>query len=174
MRLFGRECCGACKARVGTSNWLESPRVVACAKHYIGDGATQGGEDQGDAQCTEEELANYYIKPYMAALDAGVQTVMASYNSWHGDKMHGHQYLMTTILKERLGFDGVIVGDWNGHGQVPGGSSTTGTSVINAGLDMFMAPDGWRELRTNLIDDIEKGRVPISRLDDARCAVCCA
>jgi hypothetical protein len=94
--------------------------VIATAKHFIGDGGTQNGTDQGNTVVTETELRDIHGQGYVSALGAGAQTVMASYNSWNGSKLHGDAYLLTDVLKQQMGFDGFVIGDWNGHGQVPG------------------------------------------------------
>jgi beta-glucosidase len=94
-------------------------------------------------------------------------SVMASYNSWNGVKMHGHRGVLTEVLKDRMGFQGFVVGDWNGHGQVPGCRATSCAASLNAGLDMYMAPDSWRGLYDSLLAQAKSGEVPMSRLDDA-------
>ena len=97
--------------------------IIATAKHWIGDGGTVNGVDQGDNIDSEPELFMNHGMAYLGALDAGVQTVMASFNSWNGKKAHGSKYLLNDVLKERMGFDGFIISDWNGHGQVAGCSN---------------------------------------------------
>jgi len=108
---------------VAGEGFLGDGRMIATAKHFVGDGATEGGVDQGDSQATEEELRDVHGAGYVTALEAGVQTVMASFSSWHGIKMHGNRQFLTELLKVHMGFDGFIVGDWNAHGQVPGCSN---------------------------------------------------
>ena len=105
--------------------FLGDDRVISTVKHFIGDGGTETGDDQGDNISNEADLANIHAAGYFSGLEVGAQSVMASFNTWHGEKMHGHQYLLTTVLKERMGFDGFVVGDWNGHGQVKGCDNTT-------------------------------------------------
>jgi len=100
-------------------------------------------------------------------LDACAQTVMASFNSWNGSKLHGDKDLLTDILKNSMQFDGFVVGDWNGHGQVPGCSNTSCSQAFNAGIDMFMAPEDWKELLRNTIAQVKSGEIPTGRLDDA-------
>ncbi len=147
--------------------WLQPPHVVAAAKHFVGDGGTFDGVDQGDARMSEQRLAAIHGLPYPDALDAGVQTVMASFSSWNGRKMHEHRYLLTEVLKNRMGFDGVVVGDWNGHGQVPGCTVTDCLAALHAGIDLFMVPEDWREFRDTLLEHARAGRVDMDRLDDA-------
>ncbi len=151
----------------GTKGFLDASRVLATAKHFLGDGGTDGGKDQGDNLSSEEELRDVHGAGYVAALEAGVQTVMASFNSWHGRKMHGYEELLTGVLKGRMGFDGFVVGDWNGHGQVAGCSNASCAAAINAGVDMFMVPEDWKALYQNTLAQAEAGDIPAARLDDA-------
>jgi beta-glucosidase len=92
---------------------------------------------------------------------------MASFSSWNGEKMHGHHYLLTEVLKKRMGLDGLIVGDWNGHGQLPGCTNVSCPDAINAGLDLFMAVEDWKDLYKNTLQQVKGGEIPMSRLDDA-------
>lgn len=148
-------------------DWLGAGRVLATAKHFVGDGGTFNGVDQGDTRLEEAELAAIHGRPYRAALIAGVQTVMASFSSWNGRKMHGHRYLLTDVLKRHLGFDGFVIGDWNGHGQVPGCTVSDCLKALEAGVDMFMVPEDWLKFRNTLLAHAEAGRLPMARLDDA-------
>ncbi|MDT8408864.1 MAG: exo 1,3/1,4-beta-D-glucan glucohydrolase [Wenzhouxiangellaceae bacterium] len=149
------------------AQWLGKNRVIATAKHFVGDGGTTDGIDQGDTQVDEKQLATVHGLPYVDAIEAGVQTVMASFSSWNGLKMHGHRYLLTDVLKGRMGFDGFIVGDWNGHAQVSGCSVTDCLQAFEAGIDMFMVPEDWREFHRTLLEHARAGRVSQARLDDA-------
>jgi beta-glucosidase len=151
----------------GTPEFLGPERVIATAKHYLGDGGTRQGDDRGDTRVTEAELRDIHAPGYAGALQAGVQTVMASFSSWNGERMHGHQYLLTDILKGRLGLDGFVVGDWNGHGQVRGCSNTSCAATVNAGLDMFMAIRRWKSLYRKTLRQVKSGEIPLARLDDA-------
>ncbi len=155
------------QGKLGTPAFLGPGRVVATAKHFLGDGGTFGGKDQGDNRASEEDLRNIHLPGYVATLRAGVQTVMASYSSWQGRKMHGSVDLLTGILKGRLGFDGFIVGDWNGHAQLPGCTKSDCSAAINAGVDMLMAPDGWKDLYARTLTEVEAGTISGHRLDDA-------
>jgi beta-glucosidase len=147
--------------------FLRNGHVLATAKHFVGDGGTHGGKDQGDAKVPEAELRDVHSPGYVAALEAGVQTVMASYSSWQGVKMHGNRDLLIGILKERMGFEGFVVGDWNGHAQLPGCSKTSCPQAVNAGVDMLMAPDGWKELYANTLAQVKAGEITMDRVDDA-------
>ncbi|MGQ3052824.1 MAG: glycoside hydrolase family 3 protein [Roseateles sp.] len=148
--------------------------VLATAKHYIADGGTRRGIDQGLAQTSPADLANVHGAGYLGALDAGVLTVMASFNSWtdstsftpHG-KMHGNATLMTGVLKERLAFDGLIVSDWDGIGQVAGCTDEDCPQAINAGIDVVMVPFKWKAFFDNTVRAVEQGRIPLARIDDA-------
>ncbi len=151
----------------GDDGFLDSSRVLATAKHFVGDGGTEGGKDQGDNLSSEEVLRDTHAAGYVTAIEAGVQTVMASYNSWHGRKLHGYGELLTGVLKERMGFDGFVVGDWNGHGQVAGCSNDSCAAAVNAGLDMFMVPEDWQALYGNTLEQVRSGEIAMERLDDA-------
>ncbi|MBS0580060.1 MAG: glycoside hydrolase family 3 protein [Proteobacteria bacterium] len=150
----------------GTPQFLDAAHVLATPKHFLGDGGT-GGKDQGDNLYTEKQLLELDSLGYQAAILAGAQTVMASYSSWRGQKMHGNHALLTDVLKGRFGFEGLVIGDWNGHAQLPGCSATRCAAALNAGIDMFMAPDGWRELLKNTLDQVNAGEIGAARLDDA-------
>lgn len=150
------------------NTFLNDQHNIATLKHFIGDGATQNGDDQGDAQIGEQELFAIHAPGYLAGIEAGAQTIMASFNSWNGVKNHGNHYLLTEVLKQRLGFDGIVVGDWNGHGQIPGCTNEHCPDAFNAGVDIFMAPgSSWRALYQNTLNDIAAGRISMARLDDA-------
>lgn len=146
---------------------LAADEVAATAKHFLADGGTADGRDQGDAQITEAELIARHAQGYPAAIDAGALTVMASFSSWNGVKHHGNSTLLTEVLKGRMGFAGLVVGDWNGHGQIPGCSAEACPAAINAGIDMFMAPDSWKEVFESTLAAARSGAIPRARLDDA-------
>ncbi len=155
------------QGNVGTS-MLAPGQLLATAKHYLGDGGTAQGKDQGNNELTEAELVKWHAKGYFSTLQAGVQTVMASFNSWQGEKMHGNHYLLTDVLKGRLGFDGIVVGDWNGHGQLPGCSNHNCAAAFNAGVDILMVPE---DLEIVVSDHAaasgRSGTINPQRLDDA-------
>lgn len=155
------------QGRPGDAGFLRPPHVMATAKHFLGDGGTMNGRDQGDTRVDEATLARVHGAPYAPAIEAGLLSVMASYNSWNGVKMHGHRGALTDILKDRMGFQGFIVGDWNGHGQVPGCRPVNCPASLIAGLDMYMAPDSWRGLYDNTLAAAKSGELPMARLDDA-------
>ncbi|WP_233210829.1 MULTISPECIES: glycoside hydrolase family 3 protein [unclassified Pseudoxanthomonas] len=148
--------------------------VVATAKHFIGDGATDGGKDQGNATVTQSQMINIHGQGYYGAIESGVQTVMASFNSWNDvaagkdyGKMHGTRDLLTVALKDKMGFDGFVVSDWNGIGQVTGCSDDSCPQAINAGIDMVMVPDKWKTFIANTIAQVKSGEIPQARIDDA-------
>src|SRR5690606_30407633 len=154
---------------VATSEeFLDQFHVIATAKHFLGDGGTVNGIDRGDNRDDETRLRDIHAAGYMSALEAGVQTVMASFNSWHGERLHGHHYLLTEVLKNQMGFDGLVVGDWNGHGFISGASVLDCPQAINAGLDMFMVehPE-WKTPYHNTLAQVQEGVIPITRVDDA-------
>lgn len=148
--------------------------VVATAKHFIGDGGTDEGKDQGVNKSSRADMINIHGRGYFSALAVGAQTVMASYNSWTDattgheyGKMHGSRELLTGVLKEKMGFDGFVVSDWNAIGQLPGCSNASCPQAINAGVDMVMVPDDWKEFIANTIRQVESGQIPMARIDDA-------
>ncbi len=148
-------------------NFLSEQKIVATAKHFIGDGGTVAGDDQGDTVVSEDELFKEHGQGYVQALGVGVQTVMASFSSWNGTKLHGHKYLLTDVLKGRMGFDGLVVGDWNGHEQIEGCTSSSCPMAVNAGVDLFMVPETWKDFQTNTVKQVKSGEIPMSRIDDA-------
>jgi len=148
--------------------------VVATAKHYMGDGGTFDGQDQGENRSTRAQMITRHGAGYYTTIEAGVQTVMASYSSWNDvaagrdyGKMHGSREMLTDVLKDRLGFDGLVVSDWNGIEQVPGCAKDRCAQAINAGIDMIMVPEDWKAFIANTVADVEAGRIPMSRIDDA-------
>ena len=152
---------------VGTPEFLDASHVLATAKHYVGDGGTEGGVDQGDNLASEEELIRIHAPGYFPALEAGVQTVMASFNSWRGEKLHGHRYLLSDVLKERLGFDGFVVSDWNGIGQVEGCTDDSCPQALEAGIDLVMVPIEWRAFIDSTVAQVRRGAIDEARIDDA-------
>lgn len=149
-------------------DFLDDRHVISTVKHFIGDGATTDGIDQGNAQIGEQELFDYHAQGYVGGLQAGAQTVMASFNSWNGKKIHGDEYLLTDVLKDTMGFDGFVVGDWNGHGQIEGCTNDNCPQAANAGLDMYMVPTAaWKPLYENLIKQVKNGVISQQRIDDA-------
>jgi beta-glucosidase len=151
----------------------DSASVLACAKHFLGDGGTQGGVNEGDTLCDEAALRNLYLPPYRAALKAGVGSIMVSYSSWNGKKMSANKYLLTDVLKGELGFRGFLVSDWAAIDQLSGDYKRDVEQSINAGLDMVMIPHGRRH-RNNYVEFIRdlkelvaEGKVPQARIDDA-------
>jgi len=150
-----------------SAGFLRPPHVISTAKHFLGDGGTAEGRDQGDNPSPEALLRDIHAAGYPAAIAAGVQSVMVSYSSWQGVKMHGNSSLLTDVLKERLGFDGIVVSDWNAHGQLPGCTTFSCPPALSAGLDMFMAPDSWKKLYENTLAQAKSGEISSARLDDA-------
>ena len=143
------------------------PTILACAKHYLADGGTAGGRDQGDAQLDEATLRAIHLPGYRAVIAAGVGSVMASFSSWNGQKLHGHRYLLTDVLKGELGFSGFLVSDWAGIDQLPGDYTSDVETAVNAGIDMVMVPERYPEFTSTLKSLVQSGRVPLSRVDDA-------
>lgn len=141
--------------------------VLASAKHFIGDGGTEHGKDRGDTRATPAQMAAIHGAGYIPALAQGAQTVMASFNSVNGVKMHGSREMLTDVLKTRMGFDGFVVSDWNGIAEVPGCRNDSCPQAINAGIDMIMVPDDWKAFIANTIAQVKAGEIPMARIDDA-------
>ncbi|TQK11697.1 glycoside hydrolase family 3 N-terminal domain-containing protein [Herbaspirillum sp. SJZ107] len=152
----------------------DDANVIASIKHYMGDGGTENGVNTSVTRASEREMMNIHAPGYFSGLEAGAQTVMASFNSWydtenkqdHG-KLHGDRRMLTEILKDKMGFDGFVVTDWNGIGEVAGCRNDSCARAINAGVDMVMVPDDWKAFIRNTVQDVEAGRIPMARIDDA-------
>jgi len=151
----------------GTPDFLDTDHIVATAKHFIGDGGTLQGIDRGDNPVPEAQLLAIHGQGYISAIHAGVQTVMVSYNSWQGVKMHGQHHLITDVLKGSMGFDGVVVSDWDGIDEVQSCSKDRCSQAVNAGIDMFMVPEQWRAFIANTVEQVRNGDIPVARIDDA-------
>ena len=151
-------------------------KVVACAKHFIGDGNTEFGTgmrgllDRGNTVLSVDELKKKLLPKYQAAIDANVQTIMASYNSWNGVKCHGSKELLTDILKVEMGFEGFVISDWQGIDEIPGNYKSDIITSINAGIDMVMVSgkgQPYKKFMRLLKESVEEGLIPSSRIDDA-------
>jgi len=141
--------------------------ILATAKHWVGDGGTQGGRDQGDTIITMEDLRKIHIPPYLEALKRGVGSVMISFNSINGTKCHGNIKIINDLLKNELKFPGFTVSDWMGIDQLGGDYAYDVRTSINAGLDMIMVPLDYNRFIGTLRSEVQAGRVPMSRIDDA-------
>jgi beta-glucosidase len=152
---------------------LNAASVLACAKHFAGDGGTENGKDQGNTVCDEATFRKLYLAPYAAAIKAGVGSIMLSYSSWNGVKMHANKYLLTDVLKNEMGFQGFLVSDWAAIDQLSPDYKTDVEMSINAGLDMVMIPaapgekNNYVEFITDLKELVAAGKVSEARIDDA-------
>ncbi|WP_298469396.1 glycoside hydrolase family 3 protein [uncultured Erythrobacter sp.] len=155
------------QGRKGAGDYLGQGRVIATAKHFFGDGGTEQGVDQGDVNGDIDALMAIHSVPYPYAIDAGVETIMASFNSINGRKMHGNKDLLTDVLRGEMGFDGLVVGDWNGHGQVKGCTVSDCAQSLMAGLDIYMVPDDAVGLHKTIIAQVTDGTIPMARIDEA-------
>lgn len=156
----------------GTEKYLDEDHVLACAKHFIGEGYTTGGTNQGNVDMTEEEfdalLDSGLLDPYTAALDEGVLTVMISYNSVDGVKCHENKHLIQEVLKDQLGFQGFVVSDYNAIQQTSGKNYKEQVRLsLDAGVDLFMEPYTWQDCMQAIIDLVESGEISMDRVDDA-------
>lgn len=162
----------------GKSNLGHPLAVLATPKHYLGDGGTAWGSsrqnifdhpymlDQGDTQVDEATLRERYLPPYQAAVKAGALSVMPSFSSWNGTKMHGNKYLLTDVLKGELGFEGFLISDWEAISQLPGDPYAQVVKAVNAGVDMYMGTE-YQNFYQQLQQAVKNGDVPLARLDDA-------
>lgn len=144
--------------------------VLATAKHFLGDGGTVGGVDQGDAELSEAELRRLHLPPFAEAVRRDVGAVMASYSSWNGAKLHGHRRLLTDVLKGELGFRGIVVSDWGGIDRIddePHFSHADVRAAVNAGVDMVMVPVDYPDFLAKLRAEVDAGGIPQERIDDA-------
>lgn len=164
---------GAAAVRGLQAGFNQPDSVLACVKHFVGDGGTRNGVDQGDTVVDEATLRKIHLAPYLPALQAGAGSVMISFNSWNGVKLHEHKRLITDVLKGELGFKGFTVSDWAAIDQLPYDYQGCIAASINAGLDMVMVPNGpdqpnnYIEFITKLTELVNEGRVPMTRIDDA-------
>lgn len=149
-----------------TNGFLDQTRVIATAKHFLGDGGTDG-KDRGDTRGDVKQIKRIHGAPYPPAIAAGVQTVMASFSSFNGVKMHGNTGMLTGVLRTEMGFRGLVVGDWNGHGELAGCTNTNCPQALLAGVDVYMVPEDWKGLYATLVKQVRDGTIPISRLDEA-------
>ncbi len=150
----------------GTS--LNGPTsILATAKHYVGDGGTSSGTNTGNTVLTEAELRALHLSPYLEAIRRNVGSFMISYSSWNGLRMHANQYLITTVLKNELGFKGIVITDWNGIHDLDGTYTDQIRVSVNAGIDMFMEPTDYKLFIPALRGEVNAGRVSTSRIDDA-------
>lgn len=160
---------------------LDKNSVLACAKHFVGDGNTVFGTgtnwykiDRGDVVLDEEELRSKYIKPFQESIKMGVGSIMVSYNSWKGEKLHGHKYLINDVLKKELKFGGIVVSDWAGINELDKDYKTCIIQSINAGIDMNMVPgslnsddNSYDDFIRLAIESVKEGSIPMERIDDA-------
>ncbi|MCF7930422.1 MAG: glycoside hydrolase family 3 protein [Acholeplasmataceae bacterium] len=146
---------------------LQENGVSATAKHFVGDGGTSGGTDQGNVTLDEQTIREIHLAPYYEAIDAGVDTIMISYSSINNMKMHGNDYWINDILKDEMGFEGFIISDWNAIHQLPGDYSDQIVASVNAGVDMLMEPSDWLSALETLEAAVNNGRILESRIDDA-------
>tara|TARA_B100000925_G_scaffold273796_1_gene238746 strand:- start:38 stop:1864 length:1827 start_codon:yes stop_codon:yes gene_type:complete len=160
---------------------LNKNSVLACAKHFVGDGNTVFGTgtnwykiDRGDVVIEEQELRSKYIKPFKESIEAGVGSIMISYNSWKGQKLHGHKYLINDVLRRELKFDGIVISDWAGINEIDEDYKTCIIQSINAGIDMNMVPgslnpddNSYDDFIRLAIEAVNEGAIPIERIDDA-------
>jgi beta-glucosidase len=152
----------------GFEQATDGTAILACAKHFLGDGGTMEGKDRGDTRISEDDLMRIHMPGYAAAIKAGVGSVMVSFSSWNSQPMHGNKRLITDVLKGQMGFGGFVVSDWAAIDLMNPNDYTQCIDVaINAGIDMVMVPIKYRDFIARLKDLVAAGRVPMARIDDA-------
>ncbi|MEP5765181.1 MAG: glycoside hydrolase family 3 N-terminal domain-containing protein [Halieaceae bacterium] len=151
----------------GLQGDLGTDSIVACVKHWVGDGGTTHGIDQGETTLSETELQRLHMAPYYSALAAGSLTVMVSFNSWNGEKCHGHKYLLSYQLKQKMQFEGFIISDWDGIDYLSDQYFEAVAMGVNAGIDMFMVSEHWQPFINHLSSHVTSGTVSMDRIDDA-------
>jgi len=151
----------------GLQTDLGTNSVLACVKHWVGDGGTTNGINQGETTLGKDELESIHIAPYHSAIKSGALTIMASFNSWNGDKCHGHKYLITDVLKKEMQFHGFVVSDWDGIDYLSEDYHNAVGLAVNAGIDMFMVSENWKEFIDHLKQHVNRGSVSMKRIDDA-------
>ena len=166
VRAFAAPMFTALQGEAGSAGFLAEDKVLATAKHFIGDGGT-AGIDQGDTVCSEEALLDIHGAGHVPALAAGALVVMASFNSWNGDKVHGHHHLLTDVLKVQMGFSGFVISDWNGCQQLASSPAEAYTRAVNAGIDMIMVDREWRRTIADLVEAVRAREIAEARINDA-------
>jgi beta-glucosidase len=157
----------AAKFVTGMQGDLGSDSVVACVKHWAGDGGTAHGIDQGNTVGGAEELERIHMAAYNPAIEAGALTVMVALNAWQGEKCHGHHHLISEVLKKQMRFDGYVISDWDGIDFLSDYYYDAIALGVNAGIDMFMVSENWRQFIEHLTHHVVSGSVSIDRIDDA-------
>ncbi|PUZ73930.1 hypothetical protein GQ55_1G025100 [Panicum hallii var. hallii] len=145
--------------------------VAACAKHYVGDGGTTRGINENNTMATFHQLLGIHMPPYYSAVIQGVSTIMVSYSSWNGVKMHANRFLITDFLKNKLRFRGFVISDWLGLDRITSPEHADYPLSVKlgilAGIDMVMIPYQYKEFRDDLTTLVRNGTILMSRIDDA-------
>ena len=161
----------ALQGYVSDDDYMQGDAIIACAKHFIGEGYTEDGINQGDVKMTpaefDELLSMGILDPYRACIDSNVLTVMPSYNSIDGLKCHENRHLLTEVLKEQLGFKGMVISDYNAIQQCNGTYNDQVANCFNAGVDMFMEAQNWDVCAKTIINLVKEGKITEERLNDA-------
>lgn len=151
----------------GLQQNLGNEGVLACLKHWVGDGGTQNGIDQGDTVLDWQQLEKTHIYPYYSAIESGAMAVMVSFSSWNGEKCHANKYLINDVLKRQMQFNGLVLSDMQGIDYLADDFYLAVAQGVNAGIDMFMVPENWKLFIDHLINHVELGTVSIARINDA-------
>lgn len=162
---FGSDATLVSKLGAALVRGFEKEGLATTAKHFLGDGGTLAGVDQGNLVGPKETLVTPHLDAYQGVLQENVPSIMASFNSWNGEKAHGSRALLDELLRQEVGYQGLVVSDWNGIGQVAGCKNWDCPQAFNAGIDMVMVPNDWRKFRELFLEDIAAGEVTLERLD---------
>ncbi|KAF9596221.1 hypothetical protein IFM89_007903 [Coptis chinensis] len=158
-------------SRKGVPYLAGSKNVVACAKHYLGDGGTTKGINENNTVINKNGLFNIHMPAYYNAIIKGVGTIMVSYSSWNGEKMHANRELVTSYLKNTLHFRGFVISDWQGIDRITSpphkNYSYSVQAGVSAGIDMIMVPFNYTEFIDDLTFQVKNNIIPTSRIDDA-------
>ncbi|MBB1334627.1 MULTISPECIES: glycoside hydrolase family 3 protein [unclassified Pseudoalteromonas] len=166
VRLYAGSMVTGIQGDIG-ADFLKGSNRIATAKHFVGDGGTERGVDRGNTLIDEKGLRDIHSAGYFSAINEGVQSVMASFNSWNGKRVHGDKHLLTDVLKNQLGFDGFVVSDWNAHKFVEGCDLEQCAQAINAGVDVIMVPEHFEAFYHNTVKQVKDGVIAESRINDA-------
>ena len=167
VKRLGRAMVCGLQGHPEATDFLSDPFVLATSKHFVGEGSTLEGIDQGDTYCTEEDMRDVHAVGHFGALAAGAQIVMAAFNSWCGEKIHSSSYLLQEVLKEQMGFEGFVVSDWDGFAQVDGDLEAACIRSFNAGVDMLMVSSDWHRVYRIMLEGVRTKQISEARLDDA-------
>ena len=167
MECYSERAIRGLQGSADNTSFLDDGKILATCKHFIGEGGTEGGRDQGNTVCSETELLHVHAPGHLRGIEAGALVVMAAFNSWCGNKVHGSFYLLNQVLKQQIGFRGFVISDWDAFLQLHEDQATACELTVNAGVDMLMVSSDWRRVLDYLNDAVRNERISKQRVDDA-------